>query len=215
MSAVRARHDLRGRFGRARDQQGRETCLAFALSDAHAEVRGTPWSPLCCEYLFYHAKQRDLLPAHVGTTIPAIRAALEHDGQPVEAAWPYLRALPADRKRWKPPAKVGTLFCRPSQNHGAAFQEIWDAVEGDKPVVVGMSFSAAFLLPDGEGVVDSGETVVPDLRHAVVVVGTGTRASRKFVLVRNSWGDTWGLAGYAWLSERYLAARLLVALTVH
>ncbi len=58
MSAITVRHDLRGRFGSARDQEGRETCLAFAMSDAHAAARGDPWSPLSCEYLFYHAKQR-------------------------------------------------------------------------------------------------------------------------------------------------------------
>src|SRR5205085_5453343 len=84
MSAITIRHDLRDRFGPARDQGGRETCLAFAMSDAHAAARGNPWAALCCEYLFYHAKQRDRTPADEGTTIHAIRAALEHDGQPAE-----------------------------------------------------------------------------------------------------------------------------------
>ncbi len=96
MSAIAVRRDLRGRFGPARDQGGRETFFAFAMSDGHAAARGNPWSPLSCEYLFYHAKQRDKAPPDEGTTIPAIRAALRHDGQPVEAAWPYLSSLPAD-----------------------------------------------------------------------------------------------------------------------
>lgn len=91
MTAIIVRRDLRGRFGSTRDQGGRETCLAFALSDAHAAVRAASWSSLSCEYLFYHAKQRDKTPPHLGTTIPAIQAALEHDGQPVEAAWPIFR----------------------------------------------------------------------------------------------------------------------------
>jgi hypothetical protein len=88
MSAITVRHNLRDRFGPARDQGERETCLAFAMSDAHAAARGSPWLPLCCEYLFYYAKQRDPTPANEGTTIPAIRAALQHDGQPVENDWP-------------------------------------------------------------------------------------------------------------------------------
>lgn len=100
MSAITVGRDLRGRFGPARDQGGRETCLAFAMSDAHAAARGAPWLPLSCEYLFYHAKQRDKAPPHVGTTIPAIRAALEHDGQPIETAWPYLPALKENRTQW-------------------------------------------------------------------------------------------------------------------
>ncbi len=35
--------DLRFRFGTARDQGARPTCLAFAASDTHAALR-TPWS---------------------------------------------------------------------------------------------------------------------------------------------------------------------------
>ena len=104
MSAITVRRDLRGQFGPARDQGGRETCLAFAMSDAHAAARGAPWSPLCSESLFYRAKQRDKTPPQVGTTISAIRAALEQDGQPVETAWPYLKKLPNDLAKWKPPA---------------------------------------------------------------------------------------------------------------
>ena len=55
MSSITVRHDLRGRFGPARDQGRRPTCLAFAMSDAHAATR-EPWAELCCEYLFYHAE---------------------------------------------------------------------------------------------------------------------------------------------------------------
>lgn len=214
MSSITVRHDLRGRFGPARDQGGRETCLAFAMSDAHAAAIGKPWSPLSCEYLFYHANQRDKTPAHQGTTVPAIRAALEYDGQPVEMAWPYLSTLPSDLAKWKPPGKVGTLFRRKSKANGIAFDDVWDAVDGDLPTLIGMTLSGAFFGPDNDGVVDSDEPEDPNIKHAVLAVATGNRRRKRLMLIRNSWGDTWALSGYAWLSERYMIPRIRVALTV-
>jgi hypothetical protein len=182
MSSITVRHDLRGRFGPARDQGGRETCLAFAMSDAHAAAIGAPWTSLCCEYLFYHAKQRDKTPSHLGTTIPAIRAALEHDGQPVETDWPYLNCLPTDLKDWKPPVNIQTLFQRKSKANGIAFDEIWDAVEADKPALVGITLSQGFFVPDKHGVIDTHEPPDPTIKHAVLAVATGKQVKKSCCL---------------------------------
>ncbi|BCH34814.1 hypothetical protein MesoLjLc_67440 [Mesorhizobium sp. L-8-10] len=54
----------------------------------------------------------------------------------------------------------------------------------------------------------SGEQPERDRRHAVIAVGHGTIDNHRSILIRNSWGPRWGLDGYAWLTEPYLAARL-------
>ena len=214
MSTIIISRDLRNRFGPARNQGSRSTCLAFAMSDAHAAVRAAAWELLSCEYLFFQAKRRDNVSHEAGTTLTAIRAALSEDGQPFETEWPYLSALPANLASWKPPASVGTLFRREADASGKAFDQVWTAVEEGKPVVLTMTLSGAFYTPDPAGVIDEVAIGGVVIRHAVVAVATGHRSGQRLLLVRNSWGESWGLAGYAWLSERYARHRISAAITL-
>lgn len=50
------------------------------------------------------------------------------------------------------------------------------------------------IFKTSKGVFDG--TCETNLNHGVVVVGYGTDNSRDYWIVRNSWGNTWGEAGY-------------------
>ena len=154
MRKITVRRDLRGRFGPARDQGMRATCLAFAMSDSHAAVRGGAWTALSCEYLFYRAKQRDGTPVDQGTTISAARLALANDGQPLETAWPYLAKLPCVVSNWRPPSNVGDLYRRSSTQDVPSFARVWNAIEVNQPMVLIMAISSAFYEPDLDGIID-------------------------------------------------------------
>lgn len=212
MTEIIVLKDLRPLFGEARNQGPRPTCLAFAASDTHAALR-TGWTPLSCEYAFYHAQRRAGRPPSKGALLSAILEALQEDGQPDEAGWPYLTATPRDATSWMPPDDVGPLFGRAGETRKPSLDKIIQELEGDRPSILLLMLSRAFYAPSTEAVIHpaAGEEPDPARRHAVIAVAHGTVDGERAVLVRNSWGPRWGAAGYGWLTETFLARRLFAA----
>jgi hypothetical protein len=181
--------------------------MAFAASDAHAAARAG-WDPLSTEWAYYHALKRHGGLPHHGATLDAMLAAIQSDGQPVEAEWPYIKASITDVKSWKPPAAPKQLFFRNHTICHVSVQNVLDRLNAGTPVLITMTLSDAFFRPNVEGVIERSEPPDPTRRHAVVAVGHGARGSSRYVLIRNSWGEAWGLKGHAWVDVDYLTARL-------
>lgn len=200
--------DLRPRFAGARDQGQRPTCIAFAASDVHALSRVQPFEPLSVEYLYYHAVQRSQPPdPDAGVTLCALRSALKDDGQPLESAWPYLQALPKDRSAWHPPTNVNA-FTVDTDNKNFPMSDIISAIDGEFSPMLVVRISEAFCQPDAAGIVPFLPSD-PDVGyHALVGAGHGRVGNEPLILVRNSWGPTWGIDGYGWVFTSYLQSRL-------
>lgn len=203
--------DLRNQFGPARDQDPRPTCMAFAASDAHAAAR-PGWIPLSVEWAYYHALQRDGGPPSGGVTMRSMLETLRFDGQPVEEAWPYIAAEITDTAKWMPPTFTSELLHRDSDSLDATLVAIRAKLDAGTPVLMIMSVSSSFDYGwDDDFVVTGAELPDPKRRHAVVAVGHGTREGKPLLLIRNSWGEGWADAGYAWIDFEYLKLRLLQA----
>jgi len=204
---IEIRTDLRHLLGPVRDQGARPTCLAFAASDGHAALRDG-WTPLSCEYAYFHAQRRDRRAPDQGATLSAILNALRLDGQPAETGWPYLDQVPGDQ--WAPPATTGPCFGRKGSTAAVDLASILASLDAQQPVLLLSTLSASFFQPSGEGIVDpaNDETPDPSLRHAILAVGHGLADGQGAILVRNSWGAGWGVEGHAWLTEKFVKPRL-------
>jgi hypothetical protein len=213
-SSVATHCDLRVAFGDSRNQGDRPTCLAFALSDAHAAARGVI-EALSVEHLYYHAVQRTA-GGHPdkGVALPAAREALSLDGQSVETGWPYLAAIPGDLTHWKPPSGATPLFRRNTQHTTPKVADVVARLDEGQPVVLILMLGERFYTPAG-GLVTVGPNDRDTDYHAVIAVGHGKEATGDaYILVRNSWGQDWALEGYGWIAGPYLESRLKLTLTM-
>lgn len=199
--------DLRSSFGDVRNQGSRPTCIAFAVSDAHAVARGG-FQILSVEHLYYHAVRRTpSAQPQDGVSMPVILDALRHDGQAAELGWPYVDPLPADLAAWKPPPSATPIFKRETVAGVAMLDRVIRHLDAGTPVVVTLMVSQSFCTAEHDVIAEASND--PDVAwHAVVAVGHGKRSSRRALLIRNSWGVEWGLGGYCWLDEGYVAARV-------
>jgi hypothetical protein len=207
--SVSVQIDLRSKFGWARDQGQRPTCIAFAASDAHAAHRVMPFAPLSVEYAFYHASLKRLVfDPNAGVGMSDILSSIEGDGQPLENGWPYLRHLPSDISSYHPPADVGVVFKRESESH-SSFARVVDVLKEGRAPLIAMHISTEFYLAKAQEVLRAPVSSKPVARHALVVAGLGEEQNEQVVLIRNSWGVNWADSGYAWISRSYLEPRLI------
>lgn len=198
--------NLEHRFGAARDQGQRPTCLAFALSDLNREYALAP-GPLSAEYLYCQALAFSGYSRGSGLTINAGLNSVKQ-GQPEEAHAPYQLFEPSSPVIIPSIQDGAALFSSVFAVEGFELAAVEAAILGGRPVGLGVALTNSFFMPE-DGVVAYEPDALPDSGHAVMAVGMGRNGSVRYFRIRNSWGVAWGDAGHAWVPVEYLLAHAL------
>ena len=144
-----------------------------------------------------------------GLTRAVVQEALVEDGQPLESASPYLVETPA-KDKWKSPKLSADAVHKATIDFAPrTVAQICDVLRAGTPVLLVIALTVAMYKPNADGVVRaSASDSVTTRRHAVIAIGSGRSEDGTYLLVRNSWGKSWGTAGHAWLHEPYLTPNI-------
>lgn len=191
------------------DQGMRPICVPMAITGAHEIVRlyddGPPPYLLAPDALWTHAWKCDLA-TETGTSLFAIGNALRDQGQPELTAWPLdsttVGASTTPSGLSSPPWMRATL-----EEFSYDRSKLMSELNDRRPMVLIVHVTDEFHYADGS----TGRVKSPDSSstgqglHAILCLGyaEGENSSVHF-LVRNSWGESWGLHGYGWLPDDYI-----------
>lgn len=194
------------------DQGSLGSCVANATADALELLSREP-TQLSRLHLYFLARLHDGSECQdEGTFVRSAFHVLRTVGICAESTWPYVEA----NVHVRPPIvalqdaydhRIAGAYRITTRGH-ARGDDIETALRAQHPVVFGTEVGSDFLSYDG------GESKIwqyPDRSvggHAMVIVGVRRHEddTRDF-LVRNSWGDAWGLRsrpGHCWFAERYI-----------
>ncbi len=216
LGALPPKMDLRAQCPPVYDQGALGSCTANAIGGAlQFDQRKQREQDFVPSRLFIYYCEREVentIDSDSGAMLRDGIKCVNRDGAPPETAWPY---------------EIGKFRDKPSQqayddaklHQILAYQRIPRTLEQMKgclatgfPFVFGFRVYESF---ESQEVAHTGEAPMPASTeqalggHAVLAVGYDDAAQR--FLVRNSWGEGWGAAGYFTLPYAYLINRGLAS----
>lgn len=137
-----------------------------------------------------------------GARLSVLRTAIVFDGQCEDSFWPYSGDTPTAQ-----PAPMPSIAYKADATSaivGASVAALRSEIASGHPPVLIINPNVAFIV--GGHLIDATSADVIDSNlHAVL--GVAYDDGRAIVRVRNSWGVSWGSAGYADLTYDFVGLR--------
>jgi len=128
----------------------------------------------------------------------AFQYVIQNKGIDTEASYPYTATGP------------NTCMFEAS-NVGCMISNYQDVTSGDEnalmqavtkqPTSVAIDASQPSFQQYSSGVYNEPDCSSTQLDHGVLAVGYGTDSGTAYWIVKNSWGTSWGMQGYIWMSR--------------
>lgn len=209
--------DLSANWGPPQSQGNRPTCLAFTASELNRNLSGTD-SVLSAEYIYRAAARRSATwKAGGGLQMTHLSEALAQHGQPADLVCPYLAHEPVEAPPDLPQLEASEkLYAATVQLISTAPQAIENELLRGKPVGLILKLTDTFLKPTQGTIEFSPMLLSINMHHAVVATGLGkhSKTGEPHFRIRNTWGETWGEQGNAWLPHSYVQSHAVTAFKV-
>jgi len=216
VNQIKSKVDLRKNFGNVYDQGSLGSCTANAICGAFVfdqKRQNFPKFDPSRLFLYYNEREKDgTVGIDSGSSIRNGIKSVNKCGLCKESYWPYQIGYFTT----KPPYKC---YDESKFHRGVRYKRINNDLESlraclslGNPIIFGFAVYDSF-----EDVTawdpKSDEMPMPNPNkekllggHAVVVVGYTNK--RKCFLVRNSWGNEWGMSGYFLMSYKFITSEL-------
>lgn len=192
------------------DQGDCGSCTGNATTAALEIITGAP--PLSRLMAYYNGRVLEgTTGSDDGATIRDVIKQLSKLGVSGEPLWPY--DVSAVTKKPSDAAYADGLTFVPriaSYQRVTTFAQLRKAIAAHLPVVFGFEVPDYF---ESDEVATKGYVRLPTDSdpviggHAVLAVGYNMSASKPYVIVRNSWGQDWGLGGYFHMAAEWFTDR--------
>lgn len=204
---LREQVDLREWDSAVEDQSTLGSCVGSAIAAAYEHITRRQASDQFVElsklFIYYNARVlEDAVSLDQGATLRNGLQGCKVYGICREDLWPYKLEQFDDRP---PDTAYEDAKHRLIKEYRSlsGLSEILDALDAERPVVIGVTLYEPFLYLDAEHstvpMPQEGDITAGD--HAMVLVGYDQ--SKKLLLAKNSFGKDWGDQGYCWIPYDY------------